>query len=228
MCSTTARCALLVECCNRSKSELHVEHITRQPQNALQPCKARSVASQPLLHSTVLRGLHHFSRLHCAPFTEAETALLQRNALPLLLTAAVGSPDLTCDASGTVMFKPTCLGASTQRALTLHNPSCIAAHYQVRLLCSANATLCRIPGPPCIVCGVLVHTGDAGWLTDELAHGSQFAALPYKTMRVAPASKCCFVRPCQLSGTCPSLVATLPFWAGSCSPHEHNLWCKRC
>ena len=133
---------------------------------------------------------HQLSQLPRALAPEARFLLLQRNALPLLLTAAVGSPDLACDVSGTVIFKPTCLGASTQRALTLHNPSCIAAHYQVRLLCYATA-FGQNPWTHCILNTVLAHSQPRK-MADQQAGPTQ--------------SCCCSTLQCNGSCTCMRML----------------------
>ena len=59
------------------------------------------------------------------------TCCLQANVLPLLAQTVVCTPGMRVEPSGSLFFKPTCIGASSQRTLTLHNTSRVPLIYQV-------------------------------------------------------------------------------------------------
>ena len=58
---------------------------------------------------------------------------MQASAQPLLVQASVSVPAISVEPAGSLFFKPTCLGASSQRALTLHNASRVPLVYQVMI-----------------------------------------------------------------------------------------------
>lgn len=68
---------------------------------------------------------------------------MQASVQPLLIQATVSCPAISMEPAGSLFFKPTCLGASSQRALTLHNTSRVPLLYQVCLAPSIYSPLLR-------------------------------------------------------------------------------------
>lgn len=58
----------------------------------------------------------------------------QAAAQPLIVQALVSVPSLSITPPGSLFFKPTCIGASSQRDIILHNTSQVPVVYQVWLL----------------------------------------------------------------------------------------------
>ncbi len=63
---------------------------------------------------------------------------LQANAQPLAIQTLVCSPGMQLEPAGSLFFKPTCIGAFSQRTLTMHNTARVPLVYQV---CWSQATL---------------------------------------------------------------------------------------
>ena len=59
---------------------------------------------------------------------------MQASAQPLLVQTSVSVPVIIVEPAGSFFFKPTCLGASSQRVLTLHNASRVPLVYQVLIV----------------------------------------------------------------------------------------------
>ena len=70
--------------------------------------------------------------MHVAAFQtlRSETAM-QASAQPLVVQATVATPTVQMEPAGRLFFKPTCIGAASQRTLTLHNTSRVPLVFQV-------------------------------------------------------------------------------------------------
>ena len=62
----------------------------------------------------------------------------QANAQPLAIQTLVCSPGMQFEPAGSLFFKPTCIGAASQRTFTMHNTARVPLVYQV---CWSQATL---------------------------------------------------------------------------------------
>lgn len=68
---------------------------------------------------------------------------MQASAQPLVVQAIVATPTVQVEPAGSLFFKPTCIGAASQRTLTLHNTSRVPLVFQV---CpSALTAMCNAP-----------------------------------------------------------------------------------
>ena len=69
----------------------------------------------------------------------------QANAQPLVVQTLVCSPGMQLEPAGSLFFKPTCIGASSQRTLTMHNTARVPLVYQVNWSHAAliNHKLCH-------------------------------------------------------------------------------------
>ena len=69
---------------------------------------------------------------------------MQASAQPLLVQATVSTPAISFEPAGSLFFKPTCLGASSQRALTMQNTSRVPLVYQVYPALAIPTPCCHV------------------------------------------------------------------------------------
>ena len=101
-----------------------------------------------------------------------EARVVQASAQPLVVQALVSVPCLSISPPGSLFFKPTCIGASSQRELILHNTSQVPLLYQVccrQALLACCAVLCCAVLHCAMLCLALLSK--AMMLHSNLCHG---------------------------------------------------------
>lgn len=93
-------------------------------------CHKVPCAMQTRVRSILPASLPAFCRVPHGMYT----CWLQAAAQTLVVSAPVSMPSLSIQPAGALFFKPTCIGASSQRQLTLHNTSRVPLAFKVCLL----------------------------------------------------------------------------------------------
>ncbi|DBA87452.1 TPA: hypothetical protein ACH3X1_004491 [Trebouxia sp. C0004] len=100
------------------------------PQSPGLSCKPERGAVGPQSWQLLgLRFLSHQPGAHTARLTCLINSS-QANAQPLVVQTLVCSPGMQLEPAGSLFFKPTCIGASSQRTLTMHNTARVPLVYQ--------------------------------------------------------------------------------------------------